>query len=76
MAKVELNEEMLDDVMGGVSFEPVTKRIGVDRAHMEYYYDSREACKAYVVANYKKYSVEERNQELIKGMLEAGLIHK
>lgn len=76
MAKVELNEEMLDEVMGGISYEPVTKRIGADRSCMIYHYDNKEDFVNYVLANYKKYALSERNQELIKGMLAAGIIHK
>ncbi len=76
MAKVELSNETLDEVMGGITFVSATKKLGVTGGEMLYSYDSEDACREYVIANYKKYSYLERDQKLIEGMLAAGLIHE
>ena len=79
MAKVELNEEMLDDVLGGIAYENFTNTIGVDADHLVYKFDNFDDVMAYYRANKGKYaslSSSARSAELIKGMLAAGIIHE
>lgn len=74
--KVELKENEMNSVMGGIAFENFTNTIGEDEDHMIYHYKDINACLAYYNAHCGEYTtVESRNKGIIAGMLAEGLIY-
>ncbi len=77
--KVELKEEMLGEITGGLSYDNINKIVHANgNRSVVYPYNEEDfpAIDAYVRANYAKYSYAERDQKLIEGLLEAGLIRR
>lgn len=74
--KVELKENEMNNVMGGIAFENFTNTIGEDKDHMIYHFKDLDACLAYYSAHCGEYSTpESRDKGIIAGMLAEGLIY-
>ncbi len=74
--KVELKENEMNNVMGGVAYETFNKTIGEDYNNMIYHYKDIDACIAYYKAHCDEFdTVEATNKGIIAGMLAEGLIY-
>ena len=78
--KVELKEEQMDAVMGGISYNTFDKTIGKNGGPKDYKYDDLAAVEDWLnsqVDTVKKMkSVDEAEEYLLNGLIAAGLIHK
>lgn len=73
--KVELKENEMDYVMGGVAFSNITMTIGENYDNMIYHYGDIKAVYAYYQAHKGEYSTpESRDKGIIAGLLQEGLI--
>jgi hypothetical protein len=73
--RVELKEEMLDNVLGGVAYDTEHNIIGVDKDHMIYHFDDIDACLDWVRERVDTFTGPTRHQDIIDGLLAAGLIY-
>ena len=77
--KVELKEEQMDSIIGGISYETFGKTIGKNGGPMDYKYDEINEVKAWItgqLGNIEGMSIDEREEYLLNGLIAAGLIHK
>ena len=78
--KVELRDEQMDGVMGGISYNTFDKTIGKNGGPRDYKYDDLAAVQAWLGNHMseacKGRSIDEREEYLLNGLIAAGLIHK
>lgn len=78
--KVELKDEQMDGVMGGISYNTFDKTIGKTGGPQDYKYDDLDAVLNWLgnhmsEANKEK-TIDAREEYLLNGLIAAGLIHK
>lgn len=76
--KVELKEEMLDTIIGGLSYSNIDKTIWAnDGSTPKYHYEDFKAVMAFVYQYYEEgMTSKEFDPIVIPKLLEAGIIHE
>jgi hypothetical protein len=76
--RVELKTSELDNVIGGLGYDPKTKTIHANNGGTVYHYNSQSDLESWVGANYKQYldlGEDGCDAALLKGLLDAGIIY-
>ncbi len=76
--RVELKTSELDNIIGGLGYNPKEKTIQANNGGTVYHYDSQSDVENWLSANYMQYldlGEDGCDAALIKGLLAAGLIH-
>ena len=77
--RVELGNKELDNVMGGLSYDPEAKTVFANSGGTVYHYDSQSAIDSWMYANYKNYAgwdPDKRDNDMLQKLLAAGIIHQ
>lgn len=77
--RVELNDKVLDSIVGGITFNPSDKSVRANAGGKVYYYDSYDAYSAWMMehaAEYRNWSADAADQDALSRLLAAGIIHE
>ncbi len=76
--RVELNEQALDNVVGGLTFETTNKTVHANYGGTVYHFYNREDLVNWAIAHcgeYDGWDPDKRDDDMIRRLLEAGIIY-